>query len=158
MDIHPDDLTHPDVQALLAAHVADMYRISPPGSVHVLDLDGLRQPGVSFWSLWIDGALAGCGALKELDPTHGELKSMRTAEAFRGHGVGKAMLTYLLAEAQRRGYTRVSLETGSQPFFAPAWALYRSAGFTDGPPFDHYVDDPHSVFMTKELGAHSGGV
>ncbi len=158
MRIRPDDLSSPEIHALLAAHVADMYRISPPGSVHVLDVEGLRQPGLSFWSLWIDGELAGCGALKELDPTHGELKSMRTAPAFRGRGVGKAMLSHLLAEARHRGYTRVSLETGSQPFFAPAWALYRSAGFTDCPPFDHYVDDPNSVFMTKALGPNSSGV
>ncbi|HJV21047.1 MAG TPA: GNAT family N-acetyltransferase, partial [Holophagaceae bacterium] len=128
-----------------------MHRISPPGSVHVLDVEGLRKPGVSFWSLWIDGALAGCGALKELDPTHGELKSMRTADVFRGRGVGKAMLAFLLAEAKARGYTRVSLETGSQPFFAPAWALYEAAGFTDCAPFDPYVDDPNSRFMTKTL-------
>ncbi len=151
MEIRPDDLSAPEVQALLTAHVADMYRISPPGSVHVLDLDGLRQLDVRFYTLWIDGALAGCGALKELDPTHGELKSMRTAEAFRGRGVGKAMLTHLLAVAEAHGYTRVSLETGSQPFFAAAWALYEAAGFTDCPPFDHYVDDPNSRFMTKAL-------
>lgn len=151
MDIRRDDLSNSEVQALLAAHVADMYRISPPGSVHVLDLDGLRQPEITFWSLWIEGQLAGCGALKELDPTHGEIKSMRTAPTFRGRGVGKTMLTHLLAVALERGYSRVSLETGSQPFFAPAWALYRSAGFTDCPPFDHYGDDPNSVFMTKAL-------
>lgn len=151
MDIRSDDLSGPEVQALLAAHVTDMYRISPPGSVHVLDLDGLRQPEVAFWSAWIDGQLAGCGALKELDATHCELKSMRTAPTFRGQGVAKAMLTHLLAEAAARGYARVSLETGSQPFFAPAWALYRSAGFTECPPFDHYWDDPNSVFMSKVL-------
>ncbi len=151
MDLRPDDLSSPEVQALLAAHVADMYRISPPGSVHVLNLEGLRKPEVRFYTLWIDGQLAGCGALKELDPTHGELKSMRTAEGFRGRGVGGAMLAHLLAEARARGYTRVSLETGSQPFFAPAWALYEGAGFRDCPPFDHYVEDPNSRFMTKVL-------
>jgi putative acetyltransferase len=151
MDIRRDDLTSLEVQSLLAAHVADMHRISPPGSVHVLDLDGLRQPEVTFWSLWIEGQLAGCGALKELDSSHGEIKSMRTAPAFRGRGVGRAMLTHLLAVAQERGYARLSLETGSQPFFAPAWALYRSAGFAECPPFDHYVDDPHSLFMTKAI-------
>lgn len=151
MDIRRDDLSSSEVRELLAAHVADMYHISPPGSVHVLDLDGLRQPEITFWSLWIEGELAGCGALKELDPTHGEIKSMRTAPAFRGRGVGKAMLAHLLAVARERGYTRLSLETGSQPFFAPAWALYRSAGFTECPPFDHYVDDPNSVFMTRLL-------
>ena len=151
MLIRRDDLSGPEVQALLAAHVADMYRISPPGSVHVLDLDGLRRPEVSFWSLWIDGRLAGCGALKELDPRHGELKSMRTAPEFRGRGVGKAMLAFLLAEAKNRGYTRLSLETGSQPFFAPAWALYERAGFRDYPPFDHYREDPNSRFMSLEL-------
>ena len=151
MDIRPDDLSAPEVQALLAAHVADMHRISPPGSVHVLDVEGLRKPEVSFYTLWIEGRLAGCGALKELDPTHGELKSMRTAEGFRGHGVGKAMLAFLLGEARRRGYARLSLETGSQPFFAPAWALYEAAGFTDCPPFANYREDPNSRFMTKAL-------
>ncbi len=151
MDIRIDNLSSPEIRTLLEAHVADMYRISPPGSVHVLDVEGLRQPEVTFWSLWIEGQLAGCGALKELDATHGEVKSMRTAEAFRGRGVGRAMLDHLLAEASARGYARVSLETGSQPFFAPAWALYRGAGFTECPPFDHYVDDPNSVFMTKAL-------
>ena len=151
MDIRPDDLSAPEVQALLAAHVADMHRISPPGSVHVLDVEGLRKPEVSFYTLWIEGRLAGCGALKELDPTHGELKSMRTAEGFRGHGVGKAMLAFLLGEARRRGYARLSLETGSQPFFAPAWALYEAAGFTDCPPFAIYFEDPNSRFMTKAL-------
>jgi putative acetyltransferase len=151
MEIRPDDLSSPEVRELLAAHLADMHRISPPGSVHVLDLEGLRAPEVSFWSLGIDGRLAGCGALKELDPAHAEIKSMRTAPAFRGRGVGRAMLAHLLAVAQARGYRRVSLETGSQPFFAPAWALYRGAGFTDCPPFDHYSDDPHSVFMTLVL-------
>ena len=151
MDIRPDDLSAPEVQALLAAHVADMHRISPPGSVHVLDLDGLRKPEVSFYTLWIEGRLAGCGALKELDPTHGELKSMRTAAGFRGRGVGAAMLAHLLAVAKTRGYTRVSLETGSQPFFQPAWALYEGAGFRDCPPFATYVEDPNSRFMTKAL-------
>lgn len=151
MDLRRDDLTRPEVHALLAAHVADMHRISPPGSVHVLDLDGLRKPEITFWSAWIDGRLAGCGALKELDPTHGELKSMRTAEAFRGRGVGRAILDHLLAEAKARGYARVSLETGSQPFFAPAWALYEAAGFRDCPPFDPYVEDSNSRFMTKAL-------
>jgi len=158
MRIESDDLTRPEVIALLNEHLSNMFELSPPESVHALDLDKLRQPEISFWTAWDDGGLLGCGALKELDPTHGELKSMRTAPAFRGRGVGKAMLNHLLAEARHRGYTRVSLETGSQPFFAPAWALYRSAGFTDCPPFDRYADDPNSVFMTKALGPDSGGV
>jgi putative acetyltransferase len=151
MDIRPDDLTHPAVHALLEAHVRDMHRWSPPGSVHVLDLAGLRRPEVAFWAVWDGAELLGCGALKQLAPDHGEIKSMRTAPAHRGRGVGTAVLEHLLAEAQRRGYARLSLETGAQPEFEPARALYRRYGFGECGPFADYRPDPHSTFMTRTL-------
>jgi putative acetyltransferase len=149
MEIRLDDLSGPEIRALLEEHLANMRRISPPGSVHALDLDGLRRPEVSFWTVWEDGALLGCGALKQLDERHGEIKSMRTAESARRRGVARAVLQHILAEARRRGYARLSLETGAQPFFEPARRLYASFGFEPCGPFDRYTDDPNSVFMTR---------
>lgn len=151
MEIRLDDLTGPEVHALLAEHLRDMHRISPPESVHALDFDGLRRPEMTFWSVWDGRALLGCGALKEIDPRHGEIKSMRTAGAHRRRGVAKAMLTHIMTEAARRGYERLSLETGSQAAFEPARALYASFGFTRCGPFDGYREDPNSVFMTQRL-------
>jgi putative acetyltransferase len=151
MEIRPDDLTDPRVHALLEAHVQDMHRWSPPGSVHVLDLDGLRKPEVAFWSVWEGETLLGCGALKQISPAHGEIKSMRTDPAHRGRGVARAMLEHLLAEARRRGYARLSLETGAQPEFEPARRLYARYGFTLCGAFEGYRPDPHSTFMTREL-------
>ena len=115
------------------------------------DLDGLRVPSIAFWTAWDGDLLLGCGALKELDPRHGELKSMRTPDALRRRGAGRAILVHLLAVARERGYARVSLETGSQPGFEPARRLYRSAGFTECGPFGDYAPDPNSVFMTLRL-------
>lgn len=151
MHIRPDDLTGDAIRALLAEHLRRMHEISPPESVHALDLDGLRAPDVAFWSVWSDGELLGCGALKELDAAHGEVKSMRTAAAHLRKGVAAAMLRHLLAEARRRGYARVSLETGSQPAFEPARRLYAGFGFVPCGPFASYVEDPNSIFMTLEL-------
>jgi putative acetyltransferase len=151
MQIREGGLDHPAVLALLREHLADMALHSPPESVHALDLDGLRQPGLDFWTAWDGERLLGCGALKELDPTHGELKSMRTASADRGAGVGAAMLRFLMDEGARRGYTRLSLETGAMPAFAPAHRLYARHGFRDCPPFGDYLEDPYSVFMTRTL-------
>lgn len=151
MDIRLDDLRHPEVIALLQEHHRVMREVSPPESCHVLDLDGLRQPEIAFWSLWDDAALAGCGALKQLDAQHGEIKSMRTTQPYLRRGVGRMMLEHILAEAVRRGYTRLSLETGAQPYFEPARRLYAASGFTLCPPFASYREDPHSVFMTKAL-------
>jgi putative acetyltransferase len=128
-----------------------MHRVSPPESIHALDLEGLRQPDITFWTIWDQGTLAGCGALKELDPQHAEIKSMRTASSYRRKGVAKQMLQHLLSEAKQCGYTRVSLETGSMDFFIPARTLYASFGFENCPPFADYIEDPNSVFMTKEL-------
>ena len=151
-EIRIDDLRGVEIQALLEEHLAHMRSISPPESVHALDLDALRRPGITFWTAWSpDGRLLGCGALKELDARHGEIKSMRTAAAQRRNGVARAMLAHIIAEAARRGYARLSLETGAEPPFAPARALYASFGFTFCAPFEGYVDDPNSVFMTRAL-------
>jgi putative acetyltransferase len=151
MDIRLDDLRGPEIAELLQEHLRDMHRVSPPESVHALDLDSLRQPAITFWTIWDAGTLAGCGALKELDLQHAEIKSMRTASSHRRKGVAKRLLQHLLEEARQRGYTRVSLETGSMDFFLPARALYASFGFINCPPFADYIADPNSVFMTKEL-------
>jgi putative acetyltransferase len=148
-----DDLRDPRLACFLEEHLADMRAASPPGSVHALDLAQLRQPGIRFWSAWADGGatLAGTGALKRLDATHGEIKSMRTAAALRGRGVAAAVLAHLLADARAQGWGRVSLETGAQPFFAPARALYARHGFMPCGPFEGYSADPASCFMTRLL-------
>ena len=151
MDIRLDDVRGPEIAALLQEHLRDMHRVSPPESVHALDLESLRQPDITFWTMWDAGRLAGCGALKELDSQHGEIKSMRTASSHRRQGVATQLLQHLLAEAKQRGYTRVSLETGSMDFFLPARALYASFGFEPCPPFADYTADPNSIFMTKAL-------
>ena len=151
MDIRLDDLSGPEIRALLEEHLAHMYRESPPESVHALDLDKLRRPEISFWTAWQDGALVGCGALKQLDATHGEIKSMRTPDARRRTGAGRAMLAHIVAEARSRGCKRLSLETGSQASFQPARSLYASFGFQETGPFADYPLDPYSTFMTLEL-------
>lgn len=151
MRIETDDLTRPAVHRLLEEHLANMYELSPPESVFALDLDKLRAPGITFWTVWDGDTLLGCGALKELSPREGEVKSMRTPKALRGRGAGRAVLGRILDEARRRGYERLSLETGSHPDFKPAHELYRSAGFVDCGPFADYREDPNSVFMTLRL-------
>ncbi len=151
MEIRRDDLTNEQVLDLLREHLRCMRLASPPESVHALDVDGLRQRDVTFWTIWDDENLAGCGALKEIDETHGEIKSMRTAYAYQRQGVAKAMLEYLINEARRRGYRRVSLETGAMKYFDPARKLYGGFGFKFCSPFASYRDDPNSNFMTLEL-------
>ena len=151
MDIRIDDLGGPEIAALLHEHLRDMHRVSPPESIHALDLESLRRPEITFWTIWDAGILAGCGAIKELDPQHAEIKSMRTASSHRRKGVAKQLLQHLLDVAKQRGYTRVSLETGSMGFFMPARALYASFGFENCPPFADYIADNNSVFMTKKL-------
>jgi putative acetyltransferase len=153
MELRRDDLSGSAVQELLREHLRDMHALSPPESVHALDLEALRRPEVTFWTAWQHGALLGCGALKELDARHGEIKSMRTATAHRRKGVAGALLAHLLAEALSRGYTRVSLETGSAPAFVPARELYHRHGFESCPPFAEYREDPNSVFLTLQLDA-----
>jgi putative acetyltransferase len=151
MQIRHGGLDTPEVAALLAEHVTEMRRYSPPESVHALDLDRLRTPDLTFWSVWDDGVVLGCGALRELDPVHGELKSMRTSATHRGRGVGTAVLDHLVGEARRRGYRRVSLETGSPEPFAAARRLYARRGFVECGPFGPYAADEFSVFMTLDL-------
>lgn len=149
MIIRQDDLTGSEIIALLNEHLEDMYRTSPPESVHALDLDKLRQPEITFWTLWLDNQLAGCVAVKVLGDSHGEIKSMRTANIFRGKGIGNLLMQHLLTEAGQKGLTRLSLETGSMEFFEPARKLYEKFGFSYCPPFGNYQDDPNSVFMTR---------
>jgi putative acetyltransferase len=151
MNIRHDDLRGPEIRALLEEHLRNMHEISPPESVHALDLDALRHPDITFWTAWSGADLLGCGALKELDRTHGEVKSMRTASGHRRTGVAREILQRILTEARARSYLRLSLETGSQPEFLPARRLYESYGFGYCGPFADYVEDPHSVFMTLQL-------
>ena len=151
MRIEPDDLSRPQVHALLQEHLDNMHELSPPESVHALDLGKLRQPGITFWTVWDGPTLLGCGAIKELDALHGEVKSMRTPTALRRRGAGRAMLAHIVGQARSRGYRRLSLETGSQDGFKPAQNLYASFGFTPCGPFAGYTDDPNSFFMTLEL-------
>jgi putative acetyltransferase len=151
MEIREDDLRGSEIIALLQEHLRCMALASPPQSRHALDLDGLRRSEITFWTIWEGPDLAGCGALQELDKKHGEIKSMRTAYAYQRKGVGAAMVRHIIEEAKCRGYTRLSLETGAMEYFAPARKLYASFGFTPCQPFATYIEDPNSVFMTKEL-------
>ncbi len=151
MRIEVDDLSRPQVHALLEEHVANMYELSPPDQVFALDLNKLRANDITFWTVWEEETLLGCGALKELTPTHGEIKSMRTPAAARGRGAGRAVLAHIISEAQQRGYTRLSLETGTHVAFEPAHSLYRSSGFVTSSPFGSYLPNEHSVFMELRL-------
>jgi len=146
-----DDLQGPEIIALLHEHLRCMAQVSPPESRHAMNLDGLRKPDITFWTIWNGATLAGCGALKELTPHHGEIKSMRTATTYLRQGIASRMLTHITTEAKRRGYQRLSLETGAFPYFEPARKLYASFGFSPCEPFATYKLDPNSVFMTKEL-------
>jgi len=151
IEIRADDLSGPEVVALLQEHLESAALHSPPESVHALDLEGLRAPEVTFWSVWQRSELLGCGALKELDARHGEIKSMRTASSHLRRGIAAMLLEHILNVALERGYHRLSLETGSMEAFAPARALYARFGFELCEPFADYVHDPYSVFMTREL-------
>jgi putative acetyltransferase len=150
-EIRQDDLAGSAIRALLAEHLDNMFAITPAESVHALDLEALRAPDITIWSVWEREELLGCGALKELDARHGEIKSMRTVEAQRGRGAGSRILEHIIEEAGRRGYERLSLETGSQSEFEPARGLYLRYGFETRGPFGEYTDDPNSVFMTLQL-------
>ena len=149
--IEPDDPARPDVSQLLSEHLADMFATSPAESVHALDHSALSHESITFWTAREDGVLLGCGALKKLSEGRAEIKSMRTTSAARGRGVATAMLEHIVAEAARLGYGRVSLETGTEDYFAPARRLYARHGFTECPPFGDYTLDPNSVFMELTL-------
>jgi putative acetyltransferase len=151
MRIVEGGLDDPRVIELLHVHLLRARAETAPGSAHALDLSGLRSPDVTFWCAWEGDALAGVGALKRLSADHGEVKSMHTAETMRRKGVGAAILRHILAWAQSRGMSRLSLETGSWPYFAPARALYARHGFVECPAFGDYRPDPNSVFMTLVL-------
>jgi putative acetyltransferase len=151
LQIRVDDVRGAEIIELLDEHMQAMRSISPPESCHALDLDGLRQPDITFWTIWEGASLAGCGALKELNKQHAEIKSMRTVQAHLRKGVAAKILAHIVDEAKRRGYRRLSLETGSQDYFEPARKLYRTFGFAPCPPFEGYIEDPNSVFMTREL-------
>ena len=149
--IQTDDMLGAQTIALLEAHRQDMFKHSPPECVFALDLEGLRQPGITLWTAWEGEAVLGCGALKELGARQGELKSMRTAPGSLRRGVAARMLEHILQVAQVRGYTQLYLETGTPAAFDPARALYARYGFRECGPFADYVEDPYSVFMTLDL-------
>jgi putative acetyltransferase len=151
MEIRIDDLKGPEIAALLTEHLECMVQVSPPESRHALDLKQLSQPGITFWTVWDGRRLAGCGALKEIDSSHGEVKSMRTARTHLRRGVAGTLLEHIIREARRRGYRRLSLETGSMPYFEPARSLYRKAGFKPCEAFVGYRPDPNSDFFTREI-------
>jgi putative acetyltransferase len=151
MHIIEGGLDDPRVIDLLHTHRTRARAETAPESAHALDPSGLRTPEMTFWSAWEDDAVVGIGALKRLSADHGELKSMYTAEAARGRGVGSAVLRHIMAAARARGMARLSLETGSWPYFAPARGLYARHGFVECPPFGDYLPDPNSVFMTLAL-------
>jgi len=153
--IQIDDLSGPEIRELLEEHLASMYLHSPPKSVHALPIDGLRKPEITFWSAWEKDELLGCGALKELNAQHAEIKSMRTSARHLRKGVARTLLDYIVDEVRRRGYRRLSLETGSMEAFEPAHRLYESFGFTYCGPFADYAEDPNSVFLTKDLSDRS---
>ncbi|WP_339614451.1 GNAT family N-acetyltransferase [uncultured Parvibaculum sp.] len=156
------DFSDRRVIELLETHVKLAREASPPGTAYALDLKGLQAPGIGFWTIWHsdrqrgngkDGEeeLAGCGALKRLSPTHGEIKSMHTAAHLRGKGVAATMLGHIMEKARLSGMTRLSLETGTQDYFAPARALYARHGFTPCEPFGDYKGGPHNIFMSREI-------
>jgi putative acetyltransferase len=151
IDIRPDDLSSPEMADLIAIHAQTMLAASPPESCHFLPIEGLRQPSVSVWSMWEDGALIGCGALKAIGAQAGEIKSMHTRAHLRGTGLGRLMLEHILSVARARGYTDLWLETGSMDAFIPARKLYATYGFRECGPFGDYAEDPSSVFMHLQI-------
>lgn len=151
MKIKIDHLESHEIATLLQEHHQDMLKHSPEESVHALDLTALKAPDVTFWSVWLDNKLAGCGALKALSLDHVELKSMRTSNQHLRKGVAANLLTYLLAEAKTQGYKKMSLETGTAIAFAPAQKLYQRFGFNSCEPFSDYKEDPYSLFLSKSL-------
>ena len=152
IEVRRDDPTSPALAALLALHVVGARAHTPPENAHVLDADELADAAITFWSAWLDGDLAGMAALRELEPDHGELKSMRTAPAALRCGVARTLLAHVVAEARRRGYARLSLETGTSAYFQPAVALYLRHGFVDCGPFGGYAASAENRFLTRPVG------
>lgn len=151
MRILIDDLSGQPIADFLEQHINEMRAVSPPESKHALDLAGLRHPAITFWIAWHENQIAGCGAIKELHPLQGEIKSMRTAPAHRQQGVASLLLAHLISVARERNYARLSLETGAMAYFQPARNLYVKFGFTYCGPFANYKPDVNSVFMEKVL-------
>lgn len=151
IQIKVDDLTSPEIGRLIGEHLNSMTLHSPPESIHALNVEKLKKPEITCWSAWIGDELAGMGAVKELNPEHGEIKSMRTDARHLRKGIALAILEHIIEEARKRGYRRLSLETGSMEAFAPARRLYERCGFEYCRPFGDYIEDPYSMFMTKSL-------
>tara|TARA_Y100001958_G_C20863200_1_gene300572 strand:+ start:34 stop:501 length:468 start_codon:yes stop_codon:yes gene_type:complete len=145
------NFNHPEVNELLKKHFIELRAASPEGSAHVLDIPGLKIPSIKFWSLWEEDQLIGCGALKFLDENHGEFKSIRINDNFRGKGYGIKIINHLIREAKTLNIKRISIETGSGDFFAPARKLFDNCGFKPCPPFAHYKEDINSLYLTKIL-------
>ncbi|MEI7932741.1 MAG: GNAT family N-acetyltransferase [Alphaproteobacteria bacterium] len=156
LDFRLDDLSGEAIRALVSRHLSGMHEHTPAESVHALGLEKLRHSSIRLWSAWQGAGLVGMGALRRIDATNGELKSMRVADAYLGQGIGRGILDHLIADARALGMTRLWLETGSGAPFVPATALYESAGFARCAPFDYYKPDPFSVFMTKHLPSEAG--
>jgi putative acetyltransferase len=157
IDVRQDDFSSAEIHSLIAEHLSGMHSNSPPGHVHALAIENLCAPSVTFWTAWVDNILCGCGALKELDPLTGEIKSMRTRAGFLRQGVGQAILDEIVRTAGRRGYLRLVLETGTGPAFDPAHALYRHNGFEWSGPFGEYAATDFNVFMSKDLSQVGAG-
>ena len=151
MRIVEGDLDDPRVAELIRIHLTRAREETAPNSSHALDTSGLRAPHSSFWTIWENHTLLGCGALRMMSPGHGEVKSMHTAEAHRGRGVGGVMLRHIISVARARNLTRLSLETGSWDYFKPSHAFYQKHGFTPCGPYEHYIADPNSAFFTLDL-------
>ena len=140
-----------EVNNLLKTHFIELRSVSPAGSTHVLNIDGLKDPSIKFWSLWENNKLIGCGALKFLEKNHGEFKSIRVADEFKKKGIGKRIINHLIEEAKKLKITKLSIETGAGEFFLPARKLFSKFGFKPCPPFAHYKNDPNSCYYTLKL-------
>lgn len=152
MKIIIDDLSGKEIASLLLEHMLEMHQNSPPESIHALDIDALKKPDITFWSLWEESELLGCVALKKLDSSHAEIKSMRVASRYQGQGIANIIMEHLIAESEKCGYQYLSLETGSMESFSRARRLYEKYGFNYCEPFADYKADPNSVFMTRHMG------
>ena len=146
-----NNFDHPEVNNLLTKHFIELRSVSPEGSAHVLDIPGLKTPSIKFWSLWDNNQLIGCGALKFLDKTHGEFKSIRVADKHRKKGMGEKIISHLITEAKKIGIKRLSIETGAGEFFSPARKLFKKFGFKACKPFAHYKEDPNSCYFDLEI-------